>query len=284
MTDKMDMSLDDIVSGERAARGRGGGHSRSSHFDSAKGSRGRSNFDGRNPGRRGDRDRRSGPYSVSHRRLDPNEQWRHDKYEGADADLRERIGRSNNNSTASSSSSSFNNGNAGNRLAAATPQIAATGTIPAVLQSNGFTVRVLNLDPKASAADVQATFAEFGAILKCSVSYDSTSATGTAEITFKDRASIKGAIDTYNGVIADGRTLKVEELSPPAAKGLSITGRSSAGGLTSAMSTPPATVPVLKTSVGSVVVGGMYSDRVAGGQSEAQEERRIPITERLGRR
>ncbi|KAJ3027844.1 UNVERIFIED_CONTAM: hypothetical protein HDU68_002989 [Siphonaria sp. JEL0065] len=152
---------------------------------------------------------------------------------------------------------------------------AATALIPPVDPS----IRVLNLDPKASAADVQTTFAEFGVVGKCVVSYDAATATGIAEISYKDRTAVKKAIDTYNGVVADGRTLKVEEVNA-APRGLQIAGRIGAAAKVIPTATP-ISVPVLKTSVGSVVVGGMYSDRVEESQ---QAVRRIPITERLGNR
>ncbi|KAI8622578.1 hypothetical protein BC830DRAFT_441428 [Chytriomyces sp. MP71] len=145
----------------------------------------------------------------------------------------------------------------------------------------GAMVRVHNLDPDATAADIQATFSEFGAIIKCAVEYDAATKSGTADIVFKDKSSVRGAIATYNGVVADGRTLKVEEI---VARGIQITGRS-----TAAAPTHSVQVSVLKTSVGSVVVGGMYSDRIAAsepaaGRMDSQGARKVPITERLGTR
>ncbi|KAJ3187571.1 hypothetical protein HDU82_004142, partial [Entophlyctis luteolus] len=188
--------------------------------------------------------------------------WRHDKYTGPDADLRERIGRTHtasesrgsgiasrlggaqtstesrqSGSRANVHSSKFVQRSMGEALGMRSGSTFATSTTAARVSTAanaaadavGALIRVYNLDPKASAADVQATFTEFGEILKCSVAFEASNSSGTADIVFKDRASIKGAIDTYNGVLADGRTLKVEEVSPPAPRGIQIAGRGVGG-------------------------------------------------------
>ncbi|KAJ3234662.1 hypothetical protein HDU81_001200, partial [Chytriomyces hyalinus] len=246
----------------------------------------------------------------NHRRLNPDEPWRHDKYDGPDVDLRAKIGRSSPPGGGGRRVANNSNSRIADRLGPSMPSNSArrynrptvsVGGVVAALsgeaknssarapptpsESEGFTVRVRNLDPNASAADVQATFADLGAIIKSSVSYDAATVTNTAEIVFKEKKSVLVAIDTYDGVIADGRTLKIEEVAP---RGVQITGRSAITPVTATQQVP---VSVLKTANGAVVVGGMYSDRVGapsnsnGAQFDShQVSRKVPITERLGGR
>ncbi|KAI8838856.1 hypothetical protein BJ741DRAFT_663289 [Chytriomyces cf. hyalinus JEL632] len=258
----------------------------------------------------GNSGQRSAPYSnQNHRRLNPDEPWRHDKYDGPDVDLRAKIGQSSPPGGAGGRRAANNsNSRIADRLGPATTSNHARAYVrpsvsvgraaasvettssarapPTPSETEGFTVRVRNLDPNASAADVQATFSDLGAIIKSSVSYDAATVTNTAEIVFKEKKSVLVAIDTYDGVIADGRTLKIEEVAP---RGVQIIGRSAITPVTATQQVP---VSVLKTANGAVVVGGMYSDRVGassnsnGAQFDSQSStaRKVPITERLGGR
>ncbi|KAJ3400929.1 hypothetical protein HDU80_006478 [Chytriomyces hyalinus] len=260
----------------------------------------------------GNSGQRSAPYSnQNHRRLNPDEPWRHDKYDGPDVDLRAKIGQSSSSGGAGGRRAANNNNSNSRiadrlgpamtsntarayvrpsvsvgRVAASVEPTSSARAPPTPSETEGFTVRVRNLDPNASAADVQATFADLGAIIKSSVSYDAATVTNTAEIVFKEKKSVLVAIDTYDGVIADGRTLKIEEVAP---RGVQIIGRSAITPVTATQQVP---VSVLKTANGAVVVGGMYSDRVGassnsnGAQFDSQSSvaRKVPITERLGGR
>ncbi|KAJ3357128.1 hypothetical protein HDU83_008635 [Entophlyctis luteolus] len=237
----MDMSLDDIAAAESSSQ------------------RVYSNSGGAPYKRRGSSHRSFKEYSRTERRpyaKRPSSDlpWRHDKYTGPDADLRERIGRTHTSSESRGSgiasrlgaqtstesrqsgsranvhSSKFVQRSMGEALGMRSGSTFATSTTAARVSTAanaaadavGALIRVYNLDPKASAADVQvsakmnvafvslkknskATFTEFGEILKCSVAFEASNSSGTADIVFKDRASIKGAIDTYNGVLADGK-------------------------------------------------------------------------------
>ncbi|KAJ3075002.1 hypothetical protein HDU98_009563 [Podochytrium sp. JEL0797] len=282
-SDKMDMSLDTIARREAPQRvyadDKPSGVRR-------QGGRGGFQGEGYNNHNHGGSYKQQGGRRAPYERADTSSPWRHDKYEGRDADLRSKIGHRN-----ASNPIAQRLGKPLNPLA---KPFVSRASLP-----EGFTAAVKNLDPKASAADVQAAFAEFGTVLKATVSYDAKTQVGSAEIVFKDHASLKSAIATYNGVVADGRTLSVEEIviEQQPSRGLQIAGRGTASLPVAAASIAGAAiaVPVLKTSVGSVVVGGMYSDRETApaprqpqmqyeSQPRQQQERKIPITERLGGR
>ncbi|KAI9328629.1 hypothetical protein BDR26DRAFT_923348 [Obelidium mucronatum] len=244
MSDMMDMSLDEIAAKDKTTRvyserGSGASYKRGSNNNRRGG--------GFNNNNRRDRDRDRGtPYSNQQRSFD--EPWRHDKYDGKDMDLREKIGGAKRrdarggggggggarDGSGSQAAAAFARrtlggfGGLGGGLSAARAVEPAAASAAARVVPSEPTIRVLNLDPKASAADVQATFSDFGSVVKCLVSYDAASHTGIAEISFKERMAVKSAIDTYNGVVADGRTLKVEEVAPPASRGLQIAGRNAA--------------------------------------------------------
>lgn len=179
MSDKIDMSLDDIIKQNRSSfrigrgRGRGGG------------GRGRAGFAGRGSTRafssggaiRGRTARgraRTQPYT---RPKELPDRWQHDMYTET----------------------------AGVRRA-----IAAIGGGAASVAK----LLVSNLDYGVSDADIKELFAEFGPLRKAAVHYDRSGRShGTADVVFERRADAARALKQYNGVPLDGRPMKIELVS-----------------------------------------------------------------------
>ncbi|KAI4832083.1 hypothetical protein KUCAC02_015064 [Chaenocephalus aceratus] len=183
MSDKMSMSLDDIIKLNKKGGGRGGG--------GGGGAGGRSSEQGGSSGRAGgssrparsrqnnfnrDRNNRTTPYT---RPRELPDKWQHDMFE-------EHAG-----------------GRRGQQSAVAERSVECNGKL-----------LVSNLDFGVSDSDVKELFAEFGDLLKASVHYDrSGRSKGTADVHFETNAAALKAMKHYNGVPLDGRPMKIQQLT-----------------------------------------------------------------------
>lgn len=176
MADKMDMSLDDIISASK--KGRGGGGNR--------GAGGRRGAGGPRRGSGGpprSRSRSEGtkrvPFksrSVSegrngYARGNPDGQWDHDMFAGG-----------------------------------------ARGVARGGISTGGpGKLLVSNLDFGVSESDIHELFSEFGNLKLATVHYDrSGRSLGTAEVTFDRKSDAIKALKQYNGVPLDGRPMRIE--------------------------------------------------------------------------
>lgn len=175
VADKVDMSLDDIISSNKRGRGRGGrgggrgrGSGRSRGFsNNRRGGRGAGGPIRRDSNRGGNR---STPYT---RPRNVPDKWEHDMYDGA-----------------------------GSR--------ASGGR-----RSEGLTteahLQISNLDFGVTESDIKELFTEFGKLKKATINYDESGRShGTADVVFERKPDALKAFNTYNGVPLDGRAMKIE--------------------------------------------------------------------------
>ncbi|KAJ3327039.1 hypothetical protein HDU76_012409, partial [Blyttiomyces sp. JEL0837] len=75
------------------------------------------------------------------------------------------------------------------------------------------TIRITNLHPMATEADVKTCFQEFGSVQKCILHMDAShKSTGIADVTYDNKKSAQDAIAKYHNKEADGLVLKVVEV------------------------------------------------------------------------
>jgi len=188
MSDKLDLSLDDIIKQTKKPR-RGGprGGGRGAGRGSGRGtSRGRGAGSGQRRGGGGggvfrggvnQRGRRTGSYQKPKELPDV---WQHDMYDGNSGGFRSR-------------------GNA-----AAAPR--SGGGV-----STSGKLLVSNLDFGVNDSDIQELFAEFGQLNKAAVHYDrSGRSLGTAEVIYVRRTDAAKAMKQYNNVPLDGRAMSIQ--------------------------------------------------------------------------
>jgi len=177
MADKMELSLDDIISQDKTLkRGRGRGRGgRAARGGSRGGSRRGTSASGRGtggPGRRGSP--RGGPVRrAQYKRGDVNSRWKHDLYEGPRGKSIQAAG-------------------------------ILTGGGPAKLL-------ISNLDFGVSDSDIQELMSEYGALKHAAVHYDrSGRSLGTADVIFVRQADAIRAMKKYNNVPLDGRPMNIQ--------------------------------------------------------------------------
>lgn len=182
MTDKLDMSLDDIIKSTKGSRGRGRGRGagRSPRGSSRGGGRFQ-NRGGRGAGnagvfRGGVNKRRGGSFNAQRSRDVPDDVWQHDMYDGGSSAPMRRAG-----------------GNVG--------------------MGGGGTGKLLvsNLDFGVNDSDIQELFSEFGSLSKAAVHFDrSGRSLGTAEVIYQRRTDAVKAMKQYNNVPLDGRPMNIQ--------------------------------------------------------------------------
>ncbi|KAH9495582.1 hypothetical protein Btru_013648 [Bulinus truncatus] len=173
MTDKLDMSLDDIIKQNKSQRGRGsrGGQ---------RGGRGRGqqNRRGIRAGGvyRGGVQRNRNPGGFNQRSREVPDVWQHDLYDGSSGGPARRGG----------GGGSAQSGGSGKLL-------------------------VSNLDFGVNDSDIKELFCEFGPLIKAAVHFDrSGRSLGTAEVIYQRRTDAVKALKQYNNVPLDGRPMNIQ--------------------------------------------------------------------------
>lgn len=199
-TEKLDMSLDDIIKknkkggggrgrGRGGSRGAGGRGSSASRGTSRGGGGGRRGMGGVRGGgvqqRRGGSGGRGRGGSNFSRPKQMPDRWQHDMYENG----------------AGAGGGGGGGGGGGRRMSGGYG--GGAGGAGKLLVSN--------LDFGVNDADVRELFAEFGHLKKASIHYDrSGRSIGTAEIIFEMRSDAVKAMKQYNNVPLDGRAMKIQ--------------------------------------------------------------------------
>jgi len=190
MADKIDMSLDDIISKNRKGRGGGRGRGRGGARGGRRGRgaggagnlRRRSQSGGGGGNRNGIQKRSSrgrGLSSSFSRSKNVPDVWKHDMFEGQVTSPVRRMGL----------------GGAGNQL--------TQGKL-----------LISNLDFGVTDSDIQELFAEFGPLKKAAVHYDrSGRSVGTAEVVFERTTDAGKAMKQYNNVPLDGRPMNIQTVA-----------------------------------------------------------------------
>nr|XP_019939730.1 PREDICTED: THO complex subunit 4-like [Paralichthys olivaceus] len=175
MSDKMNMSLDDIIKmNKKGGSGRGGGSSGPGASSGRAGGSSRQTR-GRQSNFNRERNNRPAPYT---RPRELPDKWQHDMFED----------------------------HVGGRRAPSSGRDRS-------VESNG-KLLVSNLDFGVSESDIKELFAEFGPLQKTSVHYDrSGRSKGTADVHFENKADAQKAMKHYNGVPLDGRPMKIQQLT-----------------------------------------------------------------------
>lgn len=189
-TDKVDMSLDDIIKANRSSfrTGRGGrGGSRGGRGGGAR----RGGFGGGGPSRNGGGPRRS--FGSSGRGSSTNNRGKGKTFVGRGSPQK-------NSNSDRWQHDKFRSGGASNNGAI------GGGSMPASAK-----LTVTNLDYGVSDADIKELFTEFGPLKKAAIHYDrSGRSLGTADVIFERRTDAIRALKQYNGVPLDGRPMKIE--------------------------------------------------------------------------
>ncbi|KAK7930759.1 hypothetical protein WMY93_007154 [Mugilogobius chulae] len=174
MSDKINMSLDDIIKLNKkgGSGGGGGGGRRGPSKVPPRGSSGRTGARPNNSFRRNNN--RPAPYT---RPRELPDKWQHDKFEESVGSSRRQV-------------------SAGRAL------------------ESGCKLLVSNLDFGVSESDIQELFADFGDLKRASVHYDQSGRSkGTAEVIFVNKADALKALKQYNGVPLDGRPMKIQQVA-----------------------------------------------------------------------
>lgn len=173
--DTLSMSLDDIIKRNKNFRGNLRGRGRRSNNVV------NNNFQNKSTVRGRIRKRFSGPqnrfpsYKI---RGDVDSPWKHDLYDGEENEIMEED---------------------------------VDDYIP---DNNAKKLMISNLEFGVSDYDLAELFGEFGPLLAAEVHYDrSGRSLGTAEVTFKNKASAVDAMNFYNGVPLDGRPMNIRFFS-----------------------------------------------------------------------
>lgn len=93
-------------------------------------------------------------------------------------------------------------------MATSPPPPAVAG--PRALET-GTKLHISNLDSSVTVEDVQELFSEIGELKRYSINYDNDGKSqGSAEVVFARKVDALDAIERYNGVLLDGKPMKIE--------------------------------------------------------------------------
>lgn len=98
----------------------------------------------------------------------------------------------------------------------------------AIALSTGAVVEVTNLDTNVSQNDMKELFETVGPLKKVTVTMQNNSC--SAEVTFQKKSDATAAVKKYNGVLLDGKAMKMSIKKPSASERLSAAGVAAAAG------------------------------------------------------